>query len=156
MKRYKKILVPFDGSKLSKLAFNQALSLAQMVGSKITIIHVIEPYVSGTFKFEVYEIMNSVEIVETKAKHAIELQINKLVKKGKEQNIKVNSIIKNGYVSDEIIKESSKYDLIIMGTLGQSDLAHLFLGSVAEKVSRHACCPVMLVRKKDKNCNKNR
>jgi len=38
-------------------------------------------------------------------------------------------------------------DLIVMGTQGRSGLSHLLLGSVAEKVVRHAPCPVMAVHK---------
>ena len=152
MERYKRILVPIDGSELSKLAFEQALSLAKMVNGDVTVIHIIEPYTPGTFDFDVYEIMNSIEIIEEKTKNAMESQLNELVELGKERNVTVNSIIKKGNVSDELIKESSNYDLIIMGILGQSALTKLFLGSVAEKVSRHACCPVMLVREIGKVC----
>jgi nucleotide-binding universal stress UspA family protein len=36
-----------------------------------------------------------------------------------------------------------KFDLIVMGTHGRSGLAHLVLGSVAERVVRHAPCPVL-------------
>jgi nucleotide-binding universal stress UspA family protein len=38
-----------------------------------------------------------------------------------------------------------KFDLIVMGTHGRSGLAHLALGSVAERVVRHAPCPVLTV-----------
>jgi len=51
MERYKKILVPFDGSKLSKLAFEQALSLAKMIEGEVCAIHIIEPYTSGSINF---------------------------------------------------------------------------------------------------------
>jgi universal stress protein A len=39
-------------------------------------------------------------------------------------------------------------DMIVMGTHGRSGLKHLFLGSVAEYVMRHAPCPVLVVRDK--------
>ena len=107
MERYKRILVPIDGSELSKLAFEQALSLAKMVNGDVTVIHIIEPYTPGTFDFDVYEIMNSIEIIEEKTKNAMESQLNELVELGKERNVTVNSIIKKGNVSDELIKESS-------------------------------------------------
>ena len=42
--------------------------------------------------------------------------------------------------------QSEKIDLIIMGTHGRSPMAHLLMGSVAEKVVRKAPCPVLIVR----------
>ena len=43
------------------------------------------------------------------------------------------------------IKESP-CDLLVMGTHGRTGISHLLLGSVAEKVVRHATCPVLVVR----------
>jgi nucleotide-binding universal stress UspA family protein len=152
MEKYKKILVPYDGSKLSRLAFEKALSLAKLIDGEVSVIHIIEPYVSGSIKLHAFEIINSVEIIERKTKDAMEIQFKELVELGWEINIKVHTVLKKGNISDEIINESSEYDLIIMGSLGETALERLFLGSVAEKVSRHACCPVMLVREHMKNC----
>ena len=42
--------------------------------------------------------------------------------------------------------ETMDIDLIIISTHGRTGLAHVFLGSTAEKVVRHAACPVLVVR----------
>jgi universal stress protein A len=50
---------------------------------------------------------------------------------------------------DCIVRESASdpaYDLVVLGTHGRSGLKHVLLGSVAEKVLRHAACPVLVVR----------
>ncbi len=47
---------------------------------------------------------------------------------------------------EEIVRAAREYDLVVMGTHGRTGLRHLFLGSVAEKVVRHAPCPVLTVR----------
>ncbi len=39
-----------------------------------------------------------------------------------------------------------EYDLIVIGTHGRTGLAHMVIGSVAERVVRHAHCPVLAVR----------
>ena len=56
--------------------------------------------------------------------------------------------VRVGVAFREIIDYSAKHDidLIVMGTHGHTGLAHVVLGSVAEKVVRKAPCPVLTVR----------
>jgi hypothetical protein len=56
-----------------------------------------------------------------------------------------------GEAQHEILQMASslRADLVVVGTLGRTGLARMALGSVAEKVVRHACCPVLVVRPKD-------
>ena len=152
MKRYKKILVPYDDSTLSKLAFEQALSLASMVEGEVTVIHVLEASLYNQLTFETTEVISVLSSLVDENKSRIESMLKGLVAQAKEMGVKVDYLIKDGNVASEIIDESSNHDLIIMGSLGQSALETLFLGSVAEKVSRHACCPVMLVRDTKGSC----
>jgi nucleotide-binding universal stress UspA family protein len=42
------------------------------------------------------------------------------------------------------------FDLVVMGTHGRTGLSHLVLGSVAERVLRRAPCPVLTVRRTDR------
>ncbi len=153
MKRYKNILIPVDGSKLSTMAFEQGLSLAQMVDGEVTVMHVIEPHSYETIPFDVTDVHTAFSTIETESKAHAESMLNDLVKKGKAEGVTVLKIIVKGNVPNEIIQQSSNFDIVIMGTLGQSALSSLIMGSVAEKVSRHACCPVMLVREIGRECN---
>jgi nucleotide-binding universal stress UspA family protein len=56
--------------------------------------------------------------------------------------------VASGDPADAIIHvaKEQEVDLIVMGTHGRSGLAHVFMGSVAEKVVRHASCPVLVTR----------
>lgn len=45
-----------------------------------------------------------------------------------------------------ITRSDPAIDLVVMGTHGRTGLRHVVLGSVAEKVVRHAACPVLVVR----------
>ncbi|MCD6357179.1 MAG: universal stress protein [Thermoproteales archaeon] len=47
---------------------------------------------------------------------------------------------------EEIVREARKNDLIVMGNKGMTALDRIFLGSVAEKVVRHAPCTVMICK----------
>ncbi len=67
----------------------------------------------------------------------------------KEFKGKVETVISFGVPFAEIIKAAKDYDidLIVMGTHGRGAVAHLIIGSVAERVVRKAPCPVLTVRK---------
>lgn len=148
MEEYKEILVPVDGSDLSKKALMKALSLAENFGAKVTIMHVHEPLkinvlgVTGEHEF-VADYRSSEPLV-----NIVEPMIEEYRKIAEESSKKISTIIVGGNPTNEIIKESKKFDLIIMGTHGRSALRHLLIGGVAEKVARHAYCPVLLIREK--------
>ena len=148
MKRYKKILVPVDGSDHSMMSLENALSMVEAFGAKVTVVYVMEP--------EGPSILNTPDIPQD-----FPLEEMFLAKKNyasaildenryyaEKKGIEVKTLLKEGNPSSEIIELSKDFDLIIMGTHGKSGLMHLFIGNVAEKVARHSSCPVMLVREK--------
>ena len=54
-----------------------------------------------------------------------------------------------GHPADQIVKLSEEYDLIVMSALGKSCVTDLLMGGVADKVARHAKCPILIVRSKE-------
>lgn len=147
MKRYRNILVPVDGSDLSMDAFEQALSLSTMTGSKITVLHVIEIIYSDYTMLEGAEIISASNLIQAETREQVKSSLEEFVRKGEEEGVEVRTLIREGPVAHEIIELSKHYDLIIIGSHGRRMITSLIMGSVAEKVSRHASCPVMLVRK---------
>ena len=67
------------------------------------------------------------------------------------QGLSVETVAREGYAPDVIVEEARARgaDLIAMGTHGRTGLAHLLLGSTAERVVQHAPCPVMTVRQEE-------
>jgi nucleotide-binding universal stress UspA family protein len=65
-----------------------------------------------------------------------------------DKGLDVKIRIENGNASDIIltIAEDEGYDLIVVGCRGHGNVKRFILGSVSEKVSRHAHCPVLIVR----------
>jgi nucleotide-binding universal stress UspA family protein len=58
------------------------------------------------------------------------------------------ALVREGEILTKILEtaEEKRVGTIVMGTHGRTGLAHLLLGSVAEKVIRSATCPVYVVR----------
>lgn len=148
MKDFKRILVPVDGSELSKKAFDKAISMAEMVGSSVDVLHVSEYPATGPIGME--------QPPELEPGDQGELVLKPFKALAEEQNKDINTMLERGNPPDRIVERSGDYDIIIMGTHGRNPLASLVLGSVAEKVARNACCPVMLIREKNDGCSEEK
>ena len=144
---YKKILIPTDNSKVSIEAAKQGLEIAKLMNSKVYVIYVVDimPFV-GLPTEGFWESMK--EILEEEGKEAF----NKIESIAKEFDINIVSEILEGNPAKEIVEYANKknINLIVMGTSGKSGIDKLLLGSVAEKVSKRAQCPILLVKMKEK------
>jgi len=144
----KKILVPVDYSPSSKLALEWALVVADSMKASVHVLHTWEvpPYLRPDLT------VWSGEISETLADHT-RAEAEKgmhafLAAMNVEKLPNVTSQVAPGapYATIlEIVKQQG-FDLIAMGTHGRTGVAHLLLGSVAEKIVRHAPCPVLTIR----------
>jgi nucleotide-binding universal stress UspA family protein len=141
--KYSKILVPTDGSDCAFLAGKHAVYLAKSLGAGVLALNVIESdrafHAGIHYADEVAQLEKSG--IEATA------QIKKLCD---EAGIPAREIMAKGSPVPAILETAGKEqaDLIVMGTVGMSAVERVLLGSVSEKVSRHAACPVLLVREK--------
>jgi universal stress protein A len=144
----KKILVPVDYSPSSKLALEWALVMAESMDASVHVLHTWEVPHYLRPDLTVW----SGEISETLADHT-RAEADKgmrgfLAAAKVEGRPNVTSQVLPGtpYATIlEVVKQQG-FDLIAMGTHGRTGVAHLLLGSVAEKVVRHAPCPVLTIR----------
>ena len=141
------VLVPVDFSSHSLLASQYAVALAERLGASVELLHVVEdPIVSGAWSSEI-AIPPPVDVQKT----LIEQGENRLAH-WKEScaaaTVPIVTTVRPGMPVQAIIAYAKKagIDLIVMGTHGRTGLAHLFMGSVAERVVRHAPCPVVTLR----------
>ena len=139
----KRILMPTDFSEPGKTALMYAVAFADQFGAAVDLMHVIEPVPAGALLS--YQPME--ELRESLRVNA-RMQMDKLHAEWEDYAFPVNRVIVEGHPFVEIIRHAKEndVDMIIMGTHGRGAIAHMLLGSVAEKVVRKASCPVLTVR----------
>ncbi|MGA7392114.1 MAG: universal stress protein [Terrimicrobiaceae bacterium] len=138
----KSILVPIDFSKTSQTALEYAVPLAKQFGAKVTLLHAIEPLP--------YPVdLTYLPMGEGFPIKPLEEKLNKLAKKTIEPQHLKEVIVQVGTAFEVVtnVARDRKVDLIIITTHGYTGLRHVFMGSTAERVVRHAPCPVFVVRK---------
>ncbi len=148
-KLFRRILVPHDFSGAAGRALKEAVGLAATHQGKLIVQHVIVPFYMPTelpFGLAGDTIPNPTSFIPEMTK-----RLETLVKKAVgTSGVKYTVRVEVGEPSTAIIEASRGADVIIMATHGRSGLAHLLIGSVAEKVVRHATTPVLTIRVPDK------
>jgi nucleotide-binding universal stress UspA family protein len=141
------ILVPTDFSGLSCEAFSWAALLAQQFNAKILIVHVISERdaVDMTSKPG-----NPWETVLEQEDHAMIDKFQSCLISDIRPEIDTQTLVEVGAAEEKLVEAAKENDadLIVMATHGRTGLSHALMGSVAEKVIRHASCPVFTVRPK--------
>jgi nucleotide-binding universal stress UspA family protein len=146
MELYTRILVPTDGSEYTKEATMHGLKLAKLAGAEVTALFVVDDEVYMTKSWSPMmpaSIPDLTEVLEEEGKKAVSW----VQSEGEKLGVKVVTRIESGSPANTIVKDSTNYDLIVMGSLGRSGVSKLLMGSVAEKVVRLAECPVLVVKK---------
>lgn|SRR5574337_633640 len=144
----RKILIPFDGSSLSKKALELAKDIARNFNADLTLFMVIPVYypISDSV-FSGVSTVNYRQLLKALQEQG-EKKVGKVTEKCREEGVKANYKIVNDDVSQAIIKEAkrARSDLIIMGSRRMTGISSIKrLGSTARYVSEHATCPVTIV-----------
>ena len=144
---FTRILVPTDFSEQSDAALAYGRVLAARFGSTLHLLHVIEsPLATGPLGAEVYvpDTPATQQALFEKASSFLEHRVTPADR----ARFNATSEIITGTTARAILDfaQERHVDLIVMGTHGRSGMAHLLMGSVAEKIVRNASCPVLTVR----------
>ena len=143
----KRILVPVDFSEDSLNALGYARDFAKPFGAELVILYVIEPIYYAT-PADMYVTTPDVTFLMDEQRRIAKEQLARIGADLRKKRVPFHAVIKTGAPAHTILDsiKSTRADLIIMGTHGRTGLAHMFMGSVAEKVVRGASCPVLSVR----------
>lgn len=144
-------VVGIDFSELSNHAVDSALEITSLRGGELHVIYVeperaVESALAESWKHEI----DPASAVEKVRQRALE-RVGEVEKRlGKPTQVRVVAHFRRGSPAKEVAQLATDLDadLVVVGSHGRSGAARLFLGSVAERVSRLARCPVWIVRPK--------
>jgi len=143
--KFQRILVAVDFSEESRHALACAAAFAAKFDASLTLVHVVEPHfappdaqlpeLTGTGS-------DAAEFAEAK------LDLSALGEQMLGPCRVVETVVRAGLAFFEIteVAKALGADLIVVGTHGYTGIKRALLGSTAEKVIRHAPCPVLVAR----------
>ncbi|MEM2139857.1 MAG: universal stress protein [Nitrososphaera sp.] len=156
---FRKILVPYDGSKPSEAALKHAVSLLKLVKSgKLVLLNIVQEIPIPPMMFE--SRMRSTKTGEETSVAAVWKELHQDLKSAAQKmlsekkpdleaaGVEVKMRVEVGYPSDRIlaIADEEDVDLIVIGNVGLSGFSKLrAIGSVSRTVSEKAKCPVLIV-----------
>jgi universal stress protein A len=144
-----RILVPIDFSDHSKKALQYAIPFAEQFKASIDLLYVVEPAIyPADFSFG----QVGFPAVEDELRQRGAEELEGLIKREIGTRVNARSSVRTGKAAYEIEQYAAdeSIDLIIIATHGHSGMEHVLFGSTAEKVVRHAPCPVLVVRMAEK------
>ncbi len=141
--RVERILCPVDFSATSTKAYRYAESVAGHYRAALVVQHVVEleQFVSAMYapSWELFEEFRKTQLANARQ------ELQQLVSTS-------GSVLPEFVVQDEMpadailsLARGREMSLIVMGTHGRRGFDHLMLGSVTERVLRHATCPVLVI-----------
>ena len=144
---FKTILVAVDGSAISKLGLEEAISLATELGATLCVLHVIEEFILAQGHDAPDFVEGLLEALRDTGKKILAEAVNEAEQVG----VTTRSILAEaiaGPVADVILEQAKQCgaDMIVLGTHGRRGMSRLVMGSDAERVVQKATVPVLLVR----------
>lgn len=144
---YKNILVPVDGSEKSALAALHGAELASKTGSELFLLHVVPslpPYID-TAPDRLSKVQQS---IMDELNEQGEIILSKVKDDLAAYRLNIHTDIAVGNPAEQIIKKAKEIncELVVMGSRGLGEIKGILMGSVSNRVTKHAGCPVMVVR----------
>jgi nucleotide-binding universal stress UspA family protein len=145
----KDVLVPIDFSPGSDTALTYGREFARTFGATLHTLHAVEDVyvqlmmaggaIGGTAAAE----------IQRDLENAAQGRLDALIRDDDRRELRAQTAIRTGVAAAQAIVDYAQekaIDLVVIGTHGRGGMAHVMMGSVAEKVVRTAPCPVLAVR----------
>lgn len=152
----KKILVAVDGSKSAQKAAKKAADLAEDLKAEVTLIHVYTETaqipVNQFNEVASYLSAETMESIMEQQEDTIKERRQKILDQDaelfEEKGIKPEKVLLHGDPADEVCEygEENNFDLIVVADKGHGKVERFLLGSISDKIVRHAEISVMVVK----------
>lgn len=146
---FKNILIPTDGSALSRKAIRQAVQFAMEQSARVTGLHVSPPYVPDVREeFSVRHFVSPQQYA-ARTKAVAGRYLNVIERAAAAVGVPCETVhASSNYPHDEILRTArqKKCDLIYMASHGRRGIAKLLIGSETSKVLAHSALPVVVCR----------
>ena len=147
---YNNILVTLDGSELSEAALPHMETVYKgcVEKPKVTVLMVIEPYEEPYGDARIVISPEMLEQAEKEAKERASKYLDKIAARLNKVGVPVSTKLLTGKAAETIVEfiEKNDCDLLVMSTHGRSGISRWIMGSVANKVLRQVCIPIMMIR----------
>ncbi len=141
----KNILVPVDFSESSRKAVRYAAGFARQFNAQMLLLHVMEPLPPPAPDYIIGD--NLIDNIQSQQAAGHLAKWLRAI----DSRIPARASVQTGDPHWEIVRmaKENDIDLIVIGMRGRRRLARLLLGSTAERVVRHAPCPVMVISERE-------
>lgn len=146
---YQRILVPTDGSTLSKKAMRSAVELAASLGAEVVALNVVPRYPQSYFEGGIPVATSEVSRVEKQWAERGQAIADEVGKAAEKAGVKAKAVtVKSDLVAEAILAAArkNKCDLVVMASHGRKGLKRLLLGSETQHVLTHGNIPVLVLR----------
>ena len=147
---YNNILIPLDGSKSAEQAIQSAMEVAHKPSASLHLVQAV-----GALPYSRYPMRPTSMSAEQRTADAY---LDSLSREIASQGFRVSAHTVTSEPAKGIMQvaEEERCDLIVMTSHGRSGAGRFFLGSVAERVMRHASCPVLLIGRASQHASSER
>ncbi len=146
---YQRILVPTDGTPLSKKAVTSAIALAKLCNAELVALKVVPRYPQSYFEGGIALAQDEVKRVEKTWSDAGQAVVDAVKKSAEAKGLVAKAVVvRSEVVSDAILAAAKKHrcDVIVMASHGRKGLKRLLLGSETQHVLTHATLPVLVLK----------
>lgn len=140
------LLVATDFSDTAQAAIDWGAGLAATRGARVTLVHALDVHGPLT------DFLPTSAGIDEHFQGAAEARLDELAAALRQRGLSVDTRLVIGVASQSVVRAAGELaaDLLVLGSRGLTGVAHLLLGSTAQRIVQHAPCPVLTVHPGDR------